>query len=179
MNAYFELLGSYEYVKSEQAEKVVLSLETADVELERTARNGTKVYAITPHHDAACVREWLNNVLWADIERNDYHKDKIRAVLKSDRTLEDEEEFLNALGSIDYDDSYGTQELYGYVVFKDNTWLERHEYDGSEWWVHCVCPQEPDWDKDSEENSEDNEDSPIESHYDNELEALESLKKYL
>lgn len=29
------------------------------------------------------------------------------------------------------------------IVFKDNTWLERQEYDGSEWWVHRKAPQEP------------------------------------
>ena len=143
MNAYFELLGSYEYVKSEQAEKIVLSLETADVKLERTARDGTKVYAITPHHDAACVREWLNNVLWVDIKY--YGNDTIRAILKSDRTLEDEEEFLNKLESIDYYDGYGIQELFGYVAFKDGTWLERYEYDGFEKWIHFEFPQEPDW----------------------------------
>jgi hypothetical protein len=40
----------------------------------------------------------------------------------------------------EYDNGYGGQELFGYVVFKDNTWLERGEYDGSEWWEYQKCP---------------------------------------
>ena len=38
--------------------------------------------------------------------------------------------------NFDYDDGYGAQHLFGLVLFKDNTWLERAEYDGSEWWEH-------------------------------------------
>ena len=29
------------------------------------------------------------------------------------------------------------------IVFKDNTWLERAEYDGSEWWEYMKCPVMP------------------------------------
>lgn len=43
---------------------------------------------------------------------------------------------VNDLKEIQYYDGYGIQELYGYVVFNDNTWLEREEYDGSEWWEY-------------------------------------------
>ena len=39
-----------------------------------------------------------------------------------------------------YDSGFGGQELFGYVVFKDKTWLERGEYDGSEWWEYKKCP---------------------------------------
>ena len=39
-----------------------------------------------------------------------------------------------------YDDGYGSQELDGVVLFKDNTWLERGEYDGSEWWEYKTPP---------------------------------------
>jgi len=42
-------------------------------------------------------------------------------------------ENLNKL-NVEYDDGYGSQELEGIVLFKDGTWLEREEYDGSEWW---------------------------------------------
>lgn len=34
----------------------------------------------------------------------------------------------------DYDAGYGSQLFYGWITFKDGTWIERHEYDGSEWW---------------------------------------------
>lgn len=33
-----------------------------------------------------------------------------------------------------YDSGYGSQRLYGTIVFKNSAWLERGEYDGSEWW---------------------------------------------
>lgn len=39
-----------------------------------------------------------------------------------------------------YDSSYGGQELFGWVLFKDGTWLERDEYDGSEWWDYKTPP---------------------------------------
>ena len=39
-----------------------------------------------------------------------------------------------------YDDGYGGQEISGFIVFKDGTWLDRREYDGSEWWEHQIKP---------------------------------------
>ena len=41
---------------------------------------------------------------------------------------------------INYDDSYGSQEIFGFISFKDGTWMERGEYDGSEWWDYKKCP---------------------------------------
>ena len=41
---------------------------------------------------------------------------------------------------IDYDNGYGHQYVMGWIVFKDKTWLERVEYDGSEWWAYRKCP---------------------------------------
>jgi hypothetical protein len=52
--------------------------------------------------------------------------------------------FLTAL-NFDYDDGYGTQELYGTIWFDDGTWLERYEYDGSEWWVFKQYPVIPEY----------------------------------
>lgn len=40
----------------------------------------------------------------------------------------------------EYYDGYGRQELYGYIWYKDGTWSEREEYDGSEWWEHKERP---------------------------------------
>jgi hypothetical protein len=40
----------------------------------------------------------------------------------------------------DYDEDYGGQELFGYIWYKDGTWSERGEYDGSEWWRHIERP---------------------------------------
>lgn len=49
------------------------------------------------------------------------------------------EEVLPRL-DFDYDCGYGGQYLYGYIWYKDGTWSERGEYDGSEWWEHKECP---------------------------------------
>ena len=45
----------------------------------------------------------------------------------------------------EYDDSYGAQEVASdlVIVFKDGTWLERAEYDGSEWWEYKQLPKKP------------------------------------
>lgn len=40
----------------------------------------------------------------------------------------------------EYDSGYGSQELGATVVFKDGNWLERGEYDGSEWWEYKSTP---------------------------------------
>ena len=50
--------------------------------------------------------------------------------------------FLNDL-DFEYDDGYGPQEIEGTVWLKDGTWLERGEYDGSEWWEHRYLPTIP------------------------------------
>lgn len=52
------------------------------------------------------------------------------------------EDFLSQLETLDrnYDSGYGSQELYGTIVFTDNSWLERGEYDGSEWWEDYSLP---------------------------------------
>lgn len=42
-----------------------------------------------------------------------------------------------------YDAGYGTQELYGFIWWKDGTWSSRFEYDGSERWEHHVRPTYP------------------------------------
>jgi hypothetical protein len=42
-----------------------------------------------------------------------------------------------------YDDGFGSQDLFGVVWFKDGSWLERYEYDGSECWVLKRTPDIP------------------------------------
>lgn len=48
-------------------------------------------------------------------------------------------EFLSAL-DIEYDAGYGGQQLFGRVWLTQDVWLERHEYDGSEWWTVKKLP---------------------------------------
>lgn len=51
-------------------------------------------------------------------------------------------EFYDKL-NFEYDSGYNGQELYGNVWLEDGTWLERGEYDGSEWREHAVRPEIP------------------------------------
>lgn len=49
------------------------------------------------------------------------------------------------LADIEYDAGYGLVEVDPSltILFKDNTWLYRDTYDGSEWWEYAVVPQVP------------------------------------
>ena len=51
--------------------------------------------------------------------------------------------FTTALSQINYDNGFGTQHLFGTIWLNYGTWMEREEYDGSEWWSHCECPSIP------------------------------------
>ena len=50
--------------------------------------------------------------------------------------------FLEGL-RFNYDDGFGSQHLFGVVWFKDGSWLERTEYNGSEGWVFKRTPDVP------------------------------------
>lgn len=50
--------------------------------------------------------------------------------------------FLEGL-RFNYDDGFGSQHLFGVIWFKDGSWLERSEYDGSENWVLKRTPDVP------------------------------------
>lgn len=94
------------------------------------------------------VLKELENIKWARViylgDCSDEDEDNsIHAVLPSERTIEDEKRFIEDLGNIEYNNGRGSQELFGHIVFKDGTWLERADYDGSEWWVLKMCPKEP------------------------------------
>lgn len=44
----------------------------------------------------------------------------------------------------EYDNSYGCTEVaQNLLVCGDDWWMERHEYDGSEWWEFKEQPKEP------------------------------------
>jgi hypothetical protein len=51
------------------------------------------------------------------------------------------EEVLPKLDLLYYDELFGKQYLYGYIWYKDGTWSEREEYDGSEWWGYKTRPE--------------------------------------
>lgn len=51
---------------------------------------------------------------------------------------------IQELFSIEYDDGFGGNEIpMALIVVGDNWWLERHEYDGSEWWEFKELPTKP------------------------------------
>lgn len=44
----------------------------------------------------------------------------------------------------EYDSGFGIENVcLGLLVVGDNWWLERHEYDGSEWWEFKTIPSKP------------------------------------
>lgn len=47
---------------------------------------------------------------------------------------------ISFLDKIEYDDGFGGQELFGRILTNKNSWLERGEYDGSEWWDYRTIP---------------------------------------
>ena len=67
--------------------------------------------------------------------------------LSSKRTILDEDRFVKFLINTEYYPGYGEQYLFGIIVFNDESWLERGEYDGSEWWEIKRMPKEPNWEE--------------------------------
>ena len=48
-------------------------------------------------------------------------------------TKEDYQDLLKFLDR-EYDSGYGGQKLFGVIYCEDGVWMQRGEYDGSEWW---------------------------------------------
>lgn len=48
-------------------------------------------------------------------------------------TKDEYDNFLNFL-DVDYDNGYGGQNLFGVIFCENGVWMQRGEYDGSEWW---------------------------------------------
>lgn len=59
--------------------------------------------------------------------------------LKVKYSLDDYNTFLEKL-NFEYDNGYGDQKLFGIIWFKNRTWANRKEYDGSETWKYQKCP---------------------------------------
>jgi hypothetical protein len=65
-----------------------------------------------------------------------------RIILPVAFTTEQWAAFLSSL-DFTYDSGYGGQHLYGRVWLTDSRWMERGEYDGSEWWEVRSMPDVP------------------------------------
>jgi hypothetical protein len=85
-----------------------------------------------------------SNVKCASIKHGPDFGDVTQAQIELKEGYSDAEldAFLDSL-DFEYENGYGCQELFGTVWLNDGTWLERGEYDGSEWWEHRVCPEIP------------------------------------
>lgn len=75
----------------------------------------------------------IEDIAYCDIYKSDWRNEK-------DRTICIDNFDINAL-NLKYDAGYGSQEIFGFIVFTDNSWLQRREYDGSEWWEYFKTPE--------------------------------------
>lgn len=83
------------------------------------------------------ILEGKSSIICADI-----YFEGVNIQLKLNYSKEDFNTFLDKL-DFEYDNGWGSHELYGTVWLYDNTWLSRGEYDGSEWWNHNKLPEIP------------------------------------
>jgi hypothetical protein len=85
-----------------------------------------------------------DTVVCADIEYRPIWSDDTSKtfILKCGHTKEEFDQFLDSL-DFEYDNGYGSQVLFGTVWFRDGSWMERGEYDGSEWWELRRRPEIP------------------------------------
>lgn len=87
--------------------------------------------------NVVCAQIYYNPNFFSDEEENK------GITLRVGHTEQEYQEFLDQL-DFTYDDGYGGQELYGKVWLTDGIWLDRGEYDGSEWWNINQYPEIPD-----------------------------------
>lgn len=140
MNALFELLGK-RYTKDtfDGIVKMGTNLDDYTITTKKDSC-GRETINVVPNWQATATKEWFKRIKFAKIEYND-----ITSVLPSNRTEEDEQDFYQTLASIDYDNGWGTQEFFGIIAYNDGSWLDRGEYDGSEWWESHHYPREEDY----------------------------------
>lgn len=83
-----------------------------------------------------------SEITCAVIHNDGWRRALTKIVLPIGFSQKDYNTFMSDI-NFDYDAGYGGQELFGIVWLEDGTWLERGEYDGSEWWEHKVRPDIP------------------------------------
>ena len=159
-NALFELFGKRVMINGRQPlenedrglKRRLTGEEKMDIFNQLVAENPQNKYWIDKDNPSLsyvmCIKNFDTlaeridkSVLWAEVT-TDYK----RAILRSDRTISEVKSFIDDLLSIEYDDGFGSQQLFGTVAYKDGSWRDRCEYDGSEWWGFYRFPKEPDWD---------------------------------
>ena len=78
-----------------------------------------------------------DNVLWIGMKRKYFDEE-------SDRVEIPKEVFIEQAKNTNYDNGYGRAEInLSLIIVGDNWWLEREQYDGSEWWAYKKMPIKP------------------------------------
>ena len=145
MNALFELIGKSTFLKPSEANNLTETEEyTVEISpLIKYARWAGYVKVSFNYKPTSLrAKDFVDSIAFAKVQYGDGFDEALLLTLRSNRTREEELEFLEGLASIEYDNGYGGQELFGTIVYKDGTWLERGEYDGSEWWEYRKLPTE-------------------------------------
>jgi hypothetical protein len=76
------------------------------------------------------------------LEENNRNPSQVRWVGSIDGKYAISWDEFAKVADLEYDSSYGWQEIADdLVVVGSNWWLERHEYDGSEWWEYKTTPK--------------------------------------
>jgi hypothetical protein len=86
--------------------------------------------------------EFLEAVTGRDVVAAIVKHDGKTFLLRQGYTVQDRINFLNNL-DFEYRSGYGAQNLFGTVWLKNGKWLDRGEYDGSEWWELREMPAIP------------------------------------
>lgn len=83
------------------------------------------------------MRNLLEETLWCIKHYTDFKPDAVDYVQTDDGWCS-WSQYITWADQIDYDEGYGCVEinLSLKIVFKNGTYLERHEYDGSEWFKY-------------------------------------------
>ena len=89
----------------------------------------------------------MRNLLEETIKKIEEYNHTIHEVkfVTDDNVYCDWEDFVRDAKNYNYDAGFGGIEVnINLNVVGKNWWLERHEYDGSEWWEHKSIPIAPD-----------------------------------
>lgn len=87
---------------------------------------------ISKHSSPVKCAHIMHEVYWNTSTRREVY-------LPIGATTDQIRQFTNSL-DFEYDNGYGSQELYGNIWFEDGAWADRREYDGSEWWEIQIAP---------------------------------------
>lgn len=108
-----------------------MAIDNVCKELERTMKYFSKTW---------------DDVEWAHLKLQKEDMPEKEALLKPEFSKTDLEQFIADVENMgDYDYGFGQQELFGVVAFKSDSWLERREYDGKEWWHLATKPKYTDF----------------------------------